>query len=168
MNGMGNFTPYSLERVFNADDQFELGVRISSASGWIDLNDEDNFRIEASSFGDSSATWRKREVTSDFAEGSYVVNAVRENINEALAVWCTGENYFLMETNIEKLTAALSQLSYQLLVRTNEASRYYDCTVADYTVTRQREYRHACIALVKANVPRHPADTLVLTAVDEL
>lgn len=166
--GLRKFQPYPFEEDYGVPAPLTLTCKIASSTGWVDLNDDVNYRLEKSSFGESSATWRKRTVTSDFVEGEFTVNAVRENIVETLAVWCHGETFYDMEVAKNKLIAAISQLTYQLMFRTNNSAHYYDCTIADYTISTTHEYRHGGICLLKASVPRHPVEQHVVAAVDEL
>ena len=163
---MKKFHPYPFARAISASPRLDLTARISAPSGWIDLN-YSPYRLEASTFGERSVSWRKREVSSEFVEGTFVVSAVRENVTETLAVWVKGESEFDLQTNLDKLCGALEQLSYRLMQRHGNSAVYYDCTVADYTVTESREFKHAGIALVRASVPRHPQAEHVYAAVDE-
>lgn len=162
------FTPYPIEADRGVAPPISITCKIASPTGWLDLNDGRRYQLEKSSFGESSTTWRKREVTSDYVEGTYVVNAVRENVVETLSVWIYGETYYDVEAAEARLVEAISQLSYQLMFRTNNSASYYDCTVGDYQTTASHEFRHAGIKLLKASVPRHPDVQLVLAAVDEL
>lgn len=161
-------TPYPLERQFESQPKLRIGARISTNLGWLDLNDGVSYKLEAGSFAERAISWRKREVTSDYVEGAFLVNAVRDNVAEALNVWVRGETYYDLGLARKRLEDALCQLSYQLSFRTTDATRYWDCTVADYVVTTTREFTHARIALVKATVPRHPDEALVVTSADEL
>ena len=163
-----SLNPYPLERQFEGQVKLRLGARITSSSGWLDLNDGETYQLEASSFADRAVSWRKREVQSDYVEGTFVTNAVRENVVEALSVWVRADTYYELEKARERLEDALCQLTFRIAFRTTDATRYWDCTVADYTVATQREFMHSRLCLVKAQVPRHPTEQLVITSADDL
>jgi hypothetical protein len=160
-------TPYPLERMFEGQPRLKIGARMTTNMGWLDLNDGP-YRLEASAFAERTVSWRKREVQSDYVEGTFIVNAVRENVTETLNVWVRGETHYELAMARERLEDALCQLTYRISFRTSDVTRYWECSVADYTVATQREFQHACIALVRATVPRHPEEQLVMTSVDEL
>jgi len=165
---MRHLTPYPLERRFEGEAPLKIGARISTPTGWLDLNDRKTYQLEGSSFADRSVGWRKREVNSDYVEGSFVVNAVRENVIEKLAVWVRGETYHDLAMARQRLEDALCQLTYRISLRTSDVTRYWEATVADYQVNTQREYLHSRLALVSASIPRHPVEEIVSTSVDEL
>lgn len=160
--------PYPLEHQFEGQRPLSIGARITTPTGWLDLNDRTSYQLEASSFGDRAVSWRKREVASDYVEGSFLVNAVRDNITEKLAVWVRGETHYDLARNRERLEEALCQLTYRLSFRTSDVTRYWEATVADYSVNTQREFLHSCIALVSATIPRHPVEEIVSTSADDL
>ena len=56
-----------------------ISARISTADDWLELN-SGLYRLHADSFADSSTSWRRDEVTNPFVEGSWTVNALRDNV----------------------------------------------------------------------------------------
>lgn len=151
---------------FNAD--LDLKVLIETSTGWVDLSDGVRFDIEASSFGDSTVSWRKQETSNTWVEGSYVSSAVREDVTEVLSVWVYGESRLEHEQLKRLLTDALGQLQYRIMVRMDEAVTYWQCEPADYTITSGHEMRHARLALVKASISRKPDADVFAASLDEM
>lgn len=150
------------------ETDLDLKVLIETSTGWVDLSDDQSYAIEASSFGDSTVSWRKQETSNTWVEGSYVSSAVREDVTESLAVWVYGENRYEHEMLKQKLTDALGQLQYRIMLRREEAVVYWLCEPADYTVTSGHEMQHARLALVKASISRKPDVEVVVAALDEM
>ena len=93
-------------------------------------------------------------------EGSWTVNALRDNVQETLSIWAKGDGTTSTLQAVEVLKAAFSQLSYLIEVTYDSEMYTYHCQVADCQVQASRELRHAGIAQVTFTVPRHPVYTL--------
>ena len=142
-------------------------AKIESPTGWLDLNVEGRYKLEAGAFGERATTWRRQETVSPYLDGTYVVSAVRESVTETLAVYVYAIDHIELAARITALTNAFGQLSYRLMLRVEGSAVYWTCQPADFTVTIGRELLHAKLALVKASVPRHPVETVVIAAGDE-
>lgn len=138
-----------------------VSARISTPDDWLELN-TGLYRLQADSFADSSTTWRRNSVTNPFVEGTWTVNALRENVQETLSVWVKGDGVTSTLQAVEALKTAFSQLTYLLEVTFDAEMYTYHCQVADCQVLASRELRHAGIAQVVLSIPRHPAYTLVV------
>jgi hypothetical protein len=158
------FAPWPLDDDGDRIDGLDLSCKIQAAAGWIDLEDGLHYSVHGESFAESSQTFRRHEVSSEWVEGTFPINAVRENVAEQLVVWVKGSTHYEYVQYRNKLTAALTQLSYQLMLRIEDLATYWQCWAADYTLQEQREFRHARIGIVRATVPRLPAtDDLLAT-----
>jgi hypothetical protein len=167
VNGVAPLQPFPYEEGGERTDDLDLACRILGANGWIDLEDGHHYAIHGESFAERQQTYRRREINSPWAEGSYPVNAVRENTTETLVVWVKGTSHYEWRVYLDRLTAALEQLSYRIMVRFGDMADYWDCFPADYSVQTQREFIHAKLGVVRAQVPRHPANQMVVAAGDE-
>lgn len=148
--------------------RLDISCKIETPTGWVELNDGRRYVLEASSFGERSVSWRRSEATSTFVEGSYVTSAVRENITETLAVWVLGSDRLEHTLARRRLTEALEQMTWRLMVRVEDVSTFWTCFASDYTVSAARELTHARRALVTAKVARLPGEETVLATGDEV
>jgi len=140
-----------------------ISCRISTPADWLELN-SGPYRLEASSFADEQTTWRRDDIDNPFVEGSWTVNALRENVVVPLSVWVRGAAEYDYATTtargIETLKEMFSQRNFLLEFNEDGELYTYVCYVSDFTVSRTREFRHEGIAQFTAQVPRHPAYTL--------
>lgn len=125
------------------------------SGGELDLN-QGVYRLTAQAFEGEQVVWRRHDVQNPFVEGTWTVNGVRENVVAPLDVWIRGASTAETEAAVTVLTDALSQRNFNLDVTFDGSRRIYNCYVSDYVVKRTRELRHAFMAQVTANVPRHP------------
>lgn len=135
-----------------------LQARVSTPTDWLYLN-SGVYRLHADSFAESAETWRKDEVDNPFVEGSWTVNALRENVTETLSVWVKDSSLRTTLLAAEVLRDAFRQRNYTLEATFNDLRCTYTCYVADSSVNVQREFRHAGMALVTFTIPRHPVFT---------
>lgn len=145
----------------------DLQIKIFSATGWIDLEDGRHYEVHKDTLATRQITHRQRTVTSEFIEGSFAATSVRENVNEALVIKVSGTSHYEWKRYIAKLTDALEQLTYQMMVRVEDATEYWDCQPANYSIETQQEFLHARLGVVRATVPRLPELLLVQASGDE-
>lgn len=137
-----------------------LAAAIHTQLGWLELEDAANgYELHKDSIATKQVTWRKQEVESPWAEGTFVNRAVRGNVTEAMHVWVAGASPFELDQRLTAFTDALGQLQYQVRVRTGDLLETWTCLPADYTIQTQQEYRFATLALVQATIPRLPTTT---------
>lgn len=134
----------------------QLHCEISYGTEWVNLHDGINFKIAAADFGQQTHSWRRKEVNSDFHDGSFTVHAVRENVTEPLSLWVYGDSQNIVTENILLLRELFSQFRYQIRIRYGDHRETWFCQTADYAVERTHVYLHNNMALFKATVPRHP------------
>lgn len=156
MQPVGRLAPWPYESG-TRDDGLDFTVKIEGVSGWFDLEDGVSYAVHSDSFATWSQTWRKKEVNNEWVEGTFPVSAVRENVSVPLVVYCKGVTRKDQVNAQSKLTAAIEQLSWMLMVRFEEVSEYWQCWASDYTVETQSEFRHAGISVVRVTVDRLPA-----------
>lgn len=163
----GKLIPYAND-LTPASNDLDLQVKIATTTGWLDLDDPlAGYTVHGDSFATRTVSYRTRAVSNEFIEGSFAVTSVRENVNEVLAVRVSGNTTYEFRNRVQKLTDALEQLSYQIMMRIEDATEYWTCQPAGYAIETQREFYHARIGVVRATVPRLPAVILVQATGDE-
>ena len=123
---------------------------------WLNLNDGTTYRLGKGSLEESSIQYRKDEITNAFVEGSFVLNALRQNTVETLVVYVIGETTADLQYNVNTLTSAVSQANFWVKVIVEDASYVWRCYAADYVISTPLEFIHARRATVKINIPRDP------------
>lgn len=162
------FAPYPATVEQSDAEQLDISVKIQTPTGWLDLEDPDSgYEVHAESLGERSVTYRKTEASSPWVEGTFPISAVRDNVVESLSIYVRGDTTYEFKRRVQVLTDAIEQLSYLLLVRIEDASEYWQCFPADYSIQTQHEYLHARLGVVRAQVPRLPAVTLAPATGDE-
>jgi len=134
-----------------------VAARINTPYGWLYLGEGTQYRIAAGSFEDKQVSFRRSEVTNPFVEGTFVVNALRENVTESLSVWVEDRESLLLADAVESLGAALSQVTFTMQVQLRSDVYTWNAYASDYTVSSKREFLHARIAQVNAEIPRDPS-----------
>lgn len=137
-------------------DLLPVRCRIDVNGSWMDINDGQHYVLEASTMQDFQVQWRKKEVQSPYLPGTWVVQAVKDNVQENLVVWVRGSDHYEMTTYLHRLTDALDQLYYAIWWKVDTDEFAWHCQVADYQVSSDRDLRHASICKVSAKVPRYP------------
>ncbi|HEY5727423.1 MAG TPA: hypothetical protein VIV08_02305 [Acidimicrobiia bacterium] len=142
----------------------DVSFAIEAPSGWLELEDPANgYEAHKESRIDQSVTWRKQEISSNYVEGTYVNDAVRENVTETIAIYVDAPTPFVLMERVTALTDALSQIRYQVAMRSGDLLETWDCGVADYTIQTPQEMINARMAVVRAVIPRRP--TVVMAQV---
>lgn len=116
------------------------------------------YELEAGTIEEVATTWRKVSVDNPWAEGSYVVSAVRENESVPVSVWVRGASHQEMKQRLLKLTQAVGRpkWTFQLTLGSPAYNEYWTCQTSDYSLRTQREFLAATICLVKIQVVRLP------------
>jgi len=127
---------------------------------WLNVNDGLTYRLGKGSLEETSIQYRKDEVTNAFIEGSFVLNALKQNTIETLVVYVLGETTSDVQYNVKVLTDALSQSSFWVKMIIEDSSSVWRCYAADYVINTPVEFLHARRATVKAMIPRDPNETL--------
>lgn len=129
---------------------------VNTPEGWLNLNDGVVFTLAAGTIESSSTTHRRQELTNPFLEGSYVVNALRENVTEAISVYVRGETHGDMREALEVLKSAFDQVSFDMVIAQGGATQTWHCYASDYEVNTRREFLYATMAQVSISVVRAP------------
>lgn len=133
----------------------DIKCRVTTPGGWLNLM-EGPYRLTGDAFAEDSVTWRRQEVQNAFVEGSWLVNAVRENVTSAVDVWVRCDTHADLAKALEDLRAAFCQINYGLEFTVEGVTYYYRCYAADYSIQTGREFRASRMAKFAAQVPRHP------------
>jgi hypothetical protein len=140
----------------------DIAMAIQAPSGWLELeNRVGGYVVHKESRAEQAVSWRKQEITSNYVEGTFVNEAVRENVTEAVVVYVYGPTSYDLSVRVKALTDAFSQIRYQMRFRDGNMLTTWDCSVADYTVQTPQEMINSTMAVVKAQVPRRPSATTV-------
>lgn len=130
----------------------------------VDGVNAENFELHPDTKAEMNVNWRKQTAQNDGVEGSFTTSAVRENIEETLAVWCNGLTSSDVELGIYELTRRLAQLTYTVALTLDGVTYTWTCTSpAQISVVKKHEYLHAPTALVTARLSRLPKATITGT-----
>lgn len=136
-----------------------ISAEISTGATPLELNG-DTYELERGALEEIAVSWRKQTVDNTWVEGTFVINAVKENVVLPLNVWVSAETQIALRDAVTALTDALSQLSFTLAIDIDGAVTTWTCQVADYRVTQQQAFLFAKQALVQASVPAFPTPVL--------
>lgn len=117
------------------------------------------YQLEAGTREEYGVTFRKQEVSSPFVEGTYLIQAVRENVTEQVNVWVRGRTHMEMDRRIQAVLERVERPRFVTDFRVGSVIERWNCQVASYTVRTQREYQHATMALLRMQIPRLPRIT---------
>jgi len=70
----------------------KIEIQNSSNLTWLDVSDGTVYRVNKGTFENSAITFRRDEVTNAFVEGKFLVNALRDNVTETLAIYAYGDS----------------------------------------------------------------------------
>lgn len=138
--------------------QLDVVCRVTIPGGWLTLT-SGVYSLTPESFTSTGTTWRRKDVTNPFVEGTWTVDALRDNQTETLDVFVTAETSMQLEDAVEAVIDALSQLNYGIEITFEGVKRTYTCWVADVVVKTDQPLRFATMAQITAQVPRHPVYT---------
>lgn len=134
-----------------------LACEISYGGEWVNLNDGEQFRLNAQNTRDTtSKTWRKITATSPILGGNYLVHAVPEMVNEQVSVWVHGNTQTDLSDNFFFLTELFEQFDYRIRWTFNEYREYWRCQIAEASSSRGQVWTHSQMAMCTFTVPRYP------------
>ena len=139
-----------------------LDVRIlverPDAGDWLSLTDGDVYRVQGDTMAEYRVSMRRQEATNPYVDGTFLVNAVRENIEEAISVYVYSHDHLALVEAVDAVVDAFTQLSYRTYVEIDGSCQVWSCYAAtEVSVQSGREFKHARMAQVNATVPRLPA-----------
>jgi len=137
-------------------DVITIRCKISTPSSWFDVNNHDGYELAGDTRQVIQVTHRKQTIQSPYVPGTFTVNAVKENVTESMSWWVRGADHHDMEVKVRRLCEAISQPDYYIDWTVEEHTEVWLCQTADYSVETRREYLHARLAMVKAQIPRYP------------
>lgn len=134
-----------------------MAVEVSYGAQWININDNESFRIAAEETRDSTAkTWRKIVAQSPVLGGNYLIHAVPEMVVEQVGVWVLGQDQTDLADNFWFLTELFAQYDFRIRWTMNEYREYWRCQLADFSSSRGQVWTHNQMAKVSFSVPRYP------------
>lgn len=142
----------------NHGDQDTLPIRaqVSLDGGWLDINDQTRYTLEASTLSERSATFRRKEISSPHLDGTFLVSAAADNITENVSIWVKEFDQFALQLALDKLRRAFTQPYFAMRWQVDVHEFAWNCQLADYSVSTSRDMMHATIAQFTAKVPRNP------------
>lgn len=143
-------------------DKLDVTLQIEIPGRRVDLN-ADPYQLTDDTMMDVAVQWRRQEIQSPFVSGSFLVSALRENSTVTVGVYVRGESHLALDNYLDKLMEAFSQFSYKMYFAVGDWDFFevWTCMPADFTVNTTREFRHARMATLRAEVPRLPTKELV-------
>jgi hypothetical protein len=145
------------EPPFRGLDNF--GLEIDYSNGWVDLNDQLNFKVGAETMTSAQTTWRKVTVESPVTEGSYVAHAVQGMVNEQIQIYVYGGTQQEKEENRARLEYLFSRLDFRIRLTFDNYREYWRCQTSDWQTTRSQVFTHNMMSIFDATVPRFPTVT---------
>jgi len=129
--------------------------RVTTPGGWLDLMTAP-YKLSAEAFVEETLTWRKQEANNPFVDGTWIVNATKENITRSVDVYVRGETTAQTTAAVRELRDTFSQINYGIELTIDDVVYFYRCYVADFTVKTPREFRFSTMAQFSAQVPYDP------------
>lgn len=129
----------------------------------LNINDHVNFILSSSSIFSGTVSWRRNQAQSPFVEGQVLVSAVRDLVQDQIAIEVmagkTGSvsaGHSGLQANLKTLIDAFSQYNYNLSVQWDTIPYTYACQPADYTIDWTGGRAQAQQLQVKFNIFRSP------------
>jgi hypothetical protein len=157
-----NRTSFGALPVTSPDQKLDIVLQVEMPGRRVDLNSYP-YQLTDDTLTDVAVQWRRQEIQSPFVAGSFLVNALQENSTVTVGVYVRGDSHSDLDANLDRLVEAFSQFSYRMYWAIGDWDYFevWTCMPADYTVQTTREYRHARMAVMRAEVPRMPVTELV-------
>lgn len=133
----------------------EVDLILTVPNGVLSLN-SDPYKLASDSFATESVTFRRTEVSNPHLEGTYLVNALRENVTTQVSVWVTGATRDELVPALRTLCDAFGQVRFNAQLVVDGHSQIWSCYASDYVVSTQREFMHASRAKIDVNLIRDP------------
>jgi hypothetical protein len=131
-----------------------------SNNTWLNVNDGTVYKINKASFENSAVTFRRDEVTNAFIEGKFLVNALRDNVVETLAIYVYGTTSAAVKSATDAVTNAVSQVNFMVRVTLDNSQKLWECFSSDYTINVPKEFLINKQALVTVQLHRLPSETV--------
>jgi hypothetical protein len=131
-----------------------------SNNTWLDVSDGIVYRVNKASFENSAVTFRRDEVTNAFIEGKFLVNALRDNVTETLAVYAYGATSAAVKSAVDAVTNAVSQVNFMVRVTLDNSQKLWECFSSDYTINVSKEFLVNKQALITVQLHRLPSETV--------
>lgn len=134
-----------------------LSVEVSWGSTWVDINDQETYKINADQTRDSvSKTWRRTTAQSPVLGGTYLVHAVPELVTENVAVWVYGQDQTGVAENFFALYDLFEQYDFRIRWTFDNFQETWRCQLSDSNYSRGQVWTHNNMAMAAFQVPRFP------------
>lgn len=135
-----------------------MACEISYGGAWVNLNNHDQFVINAASTRENSQrSWRKITTTSPVLGGNYLIHAVPEMVSETISVWITGNTQTDLADNLSFIDELFEQFDYRIRWTYNEYREYWRCQLAEASTSQGQVWTHSQMAMATYQVPRYPS-----------
>lgn len=143
-----------------SDEPMDIDIEVSYAGFWHSINDHVNFRAAPEGFGQVEQTWRRREVNSDYFEGSYSTGQVRDNTKRSLMVYVRGQTIAQMAEAQQSLIDWFTQDEYNVRFRTEDLMETLVCECSDYRIDMSHVLLHNRMCSVTFSYAARPTTSL--------
>jgi hypothetical protein len=150
-------------QVSDPDELVNFMFEISSGQYWVSLSDGMRYYVSPEEFGTHTQTLRRITAQSPFYEGTYLIHAVRENVQENVVVHVLGVSQNDVTENLLLLEELISQPSFKLRLTMQDHVETWSCQQADYVIERGHIMMHNTRATMRLSVPRLPEVTYEVT-----
>jgi hypothetical protein len=133
-----------------------MAAEISWGTRWVNLNDNEVYRIGAETRDSTTKTWRKVIADSPILGGNYLIHAVPDMVAEQVSVWVYGQSQSEVSDNLFMLAQLFEQYDYRIRWTFDEYREYWRCQLADSSMSRGQVWTHNLMAKAQYTVPRYP------------
>ena len=131
-------------------------VTVSRGTEWVPLVRPPSMWVSPDGLGQTSQSWRREEAQSRFYHGTFTLHATKDNVQETISVYITGESQNDVTEEIMLLEELFSQLTYQIRVQFGNHRETWYCQTADWQTERTHVLLHNTMAKMSFSVPRLP------------
>ena len=124
------------------DEPVDFNCEVSYAGVWRSINDYGHYRVATEGFGNTSQTFRRTELQSNFYAGSYSVNNVPDNTKRPLTVWVRGASFEELSNARDKLIDWFTQDEFIIRIVRDETMEYWQAECADYQIDESHVFMH--------------------------
>jgi hypothetical protein len=133
-----------------------MAAEISWGTRWVNLNDNEVYRIGADTRDSTAKTWRKVVADSPILGGNFLIHAVPDMVSEQISVWIYGTTQSEVSDNLFLLNQLFEQYDFRIRWTFDEYREYWRCQLADTTMSRGQVWTHNLMAQAQYTVPRYP------------
>lgn len=140
-------------------EPLELDVEVSYAGSYWTVNDHVHYRVTTDGWGVVEQTHRRKEVTSEWFEGTFVTHKVRDSTKRSIEVMVRGADQPEVTENVLQLIDWFTQDSFNIRITLDDHVETWLCSAADYRIDRSHVLLHNRMAKVNFTMSVNPRVT---------